>query len=172
MILYCCKKRKEVIKMSAFYSFVILSIINVIGSTIRSLTTINSGKTVASLVSGIYFAFYNIVLVATVADFPMWQKCIITFVCNVLGVYIVKFVEEKMRKDKLWKIEVTCRTENSAKVIESLEKANIPFNYIKNVGKHTVFNIYCATQNESLEVSKIIKANECKYFVNECKGVL
>lgn len=158
--------------MSAFYSFVILSIINVIGSTIRSLTTINSGKTVASLVSGIYFAFYNIVLVATVADFPMWQKCIITFVCNVLGVYIVKFVEEKMRKDKLWKIEVTCRTENSAKVIESLEKANIPFNYIKNVGKHTVFNIYCATQNESLEVSKIIKANECKYFVNECKGVL
>ena len=158
--------------MSAFYSFVILSIINVIGSTIRSLTTINSGKTVASLVSGIYFAFYNIVLVATVADFPMWQKCVITFVCNVLGVYIVKFVEEKMRKDKLWKIEVTCRMENGAKVIESLEKANIPFNYIKNVGKHTVFNIYCATQNESLRVSKIIKDNECKYFVNESKGVL
>ena len=153
-------------------TFITLSIVNVIGSTIRSLTTINSGKTVASLVSGLYYGFYNIVLVATVADFPMWQKCLITFVCNVIGVYIVKLVEEKMRKDRLWKIEVTCRTENSAKVIEGLEKANIPFNYIKNVGKHTVFNIYCATQNESLEVSKIIKANECKYFVNESKGVL
>ena len=153
-------------------TFITLSIVNVIGSTIRSLTTINSGKTVASLVSGLYFAFYNIVLVATVAEFPMWQKCLITFVCNVLGVYVVKFVEEKMRKDKLWKIEITCKTENSKKVIESLENANIPFNYIENIGKHTVFNIYCATQNESLKVAKIIKENNCKYFVNESKGVL
>lgn len=152
-------------------TFITLSIVNVIGSTIRSLTTINSGKTVASLVSGLYFAFYNIVLVATVAEFPMWQKCLITFVCNVLGVYVVKFVEEKMRKDKLWKIEVTCRKINKENVISSLEKVGIPYNY-QNVGNHVAFNIFCETQKESTIVSQIIKENNCKYFVNESKGVL
>ena len=87
--------------------FVGLSIVNVVFSTIRSIVTINGGKFVASLISGGYFAFYNIMMVYTVADFPMWQKCIITFVCNVVGVYLVKWGEEKARKDKLWKIEAT-----------------------------------------------------------------
>jgi uncharacterized protein YebE (UPF0316 family) len=81
--------------------FIALSIVNVIFSTIRSITTIKSGKTIASIISGGYFAFYNIMLIYTVADFPMWQKCLITFACNVIGVWVVKLVEEKMRKDKL-----------------------------------------------------------------------
>ena len=61
--------------MKILVTFIILSIINVIFSTIRSITTIKSGKTVASFISGGYFAFYNIMLIYTVANFPMWQKC-------------------------------------------------------------------------------------------------
>ena len=93
--------------MKLLITFIVLSIINVVFSTIRSITTIKSGKTVASFISGGYFAFYNVMLIYTVADFPMWEKCVITFVCNVIGVYVVKLIEEKMRKDKLWKVELT-----------------------------------------------------------------
>ena len=57
--------------MTFLVTFIVLSIINVIFSTIRSITTIKSGKTVASLISGGYFAFYNIMLIWTVADFQM-----------------------------------------------------------------------------------------------------
>ena len=87
--------------------FVGLSIVNVVFSTIRSIVTISRSKAVASLISGGYFAFYNIMMIYTVADFPMWQKCVITFVCNVVGVFLVKWGEEKSRKDKLWKVEAT-----------------------------------------------------------------
>ena len=109
--------------MTFLITFIILSIVNVVFSTVRSITTIKSGKTVASLISGGYFAFYNIMLIYTVADFPMWEKCLITFVCNVVGVWVVKFVEERMTKDKLWKVEASILNIYNEDVIVMLTKA-------------------------------------------------
>ena len=149
--------------------FVILSIINVVFSTVRSITTIKSGKTMASIISGGYFAFYNVMLVYTVADFPMWQKCVITFVCNVIGVFIVKLVEEKMRKDKLWKVEATILKTYQEDVCEMLNKAKIPYNYIEGIGKYTIFNAFCSNQQQSTAVKEILKAYNAKYFVSETK---
>lgn len=149
--------------------FIVLSIINVIFSTVRSITTIKSGKTLASLISGAYFAFYNIVLVYTVMDFPMWQKCVITFVCNVIGVFIVKLIEEKMKKDKMWKVEVTVPTEFTEKIDNVLD--DIPHSYIKISDKHTLFNFYCATQNDTKKVTEICNQFNAKYFASECQKI-
>lgn len=154
--------------MNFLITFITLSIINVVFSTIRSITTIKSGKTVASLISGGYFAFYNIMLIYTVADFSMAQKCIITFVCNVAGVWIVKAVEEKLRKDRLWKIEMTISPRYQEKMEFMLKELNIPYNYT-DIEKYYVFNVYSSTQKQSEMVKAI--ANECmaKYFVSESK---
>lgn len=65
-------QQKGFVTMNFLITFIVLSIINVIFSTIRSITTIKSGKTLASLISGGYFAFYNVMLIYTVADLPMW----------------------------------------------------------------------------------------------------
>ena len=155
--------------MKILVTFIILSIINVIFSTVRSITTIKSGKAVASLISGGYFAFYNIMLIWTVADFPMWQKCLITFVCNVIGVWIVKFAEEQMKKDDLWKVEASILNSYKEDVKTLLIKADIPFNYIDGIGKYTIFNIFCSTQEQSTAVKEILKTYRAKYFVSESK---
>ena len=155
--------------MTFLITFIILSIINVVFSTIRSITTIKSGKTVASLISGGYFAFYNIMLIYTVADFPMWEKCLITFICNVVGVWIVKFCEEQMKKDRLWKVEASILSGYKEDVKTLLIKADIPFNYIEGIGKYTIFNVFCITQNQSVAVKEILKAYNAKYFVSESK---
>lgn len=147
-------------------TFIALSIINVVFSTIRSIVTIKGGKWTASILSGGYFAFYNIMMVWTVADFPMWQKCIITFVCNVVGVYLVKWGEEKARKDKLWKVEATIPNEHFDYVRNAL--ADIPHSYI-DINKYKIFNVYCATQAESAKVKKVLDAFNAKYFVSESK---
>lgn len=150
-------------------AFIGLSIINVVFSTIRSIITINGDKTVASLISGAYFAFYNVMMIYTVADFPMWQKCLITFVCNVVGVWLVKWGEEKARKDKLWEVRGTLTTPiNCVAVCRDLDEANIPYNYI-DVNKYIIFNCYCATQADSVKVKKILSDWEMKYFVAESK---
>lgn len=151
--------------MNIIAVFIILSIINVVFSTIRSITTIKSGKVVASLISGGYFAFYNIMLIYTVMDFPMWEKCVITFGCNVVGVFVVKLIEEKMRKEKLWKIEVTIPTKYAHAV--DFDLVNIPHSYITISEKHTLFNFYCATQKETKTVTDICNQYEARYFASE-----
>lgn len=156
--------------MTFLITFIILSVINVIFSTVRSIITIKGSKTIASLISGGYFAFYNIMLIWTVADFPMWQKCVITFVCNVVGVWVVKFFEEKMRKDRLWKVEMTVRADRTNVLHEQLEEFGIPHNYILNIGKYTVFNCYCATQKESQFVKEVGNYHRAKFFVSETKN--
>ena len=149
--------------------FIALSIVNVIFATIKSIVTIGDNKWVASLVSGGYFAFYNIMMLYTVADFPMWQKCVITFACNVIGVYLVKWGEEKSRKDKLWKVEATIPAEHTRNLHCTLTAKEIPNNYIVGVGKYSVFNCYCATQAESKIVKEILNKYNAKYFVSESK---
>lgn len=145
--------------------FFVLSLVNVVFSTIRSITTIKSGKAVASLVSGGYFAFYNVMLIFTVADFPMWQKCVITFATNVIGVWIVKVFEDKMRKDKIWRVEFS--TSNSIPICEILNTSEIPYTVITTAKGVSKFEVYCYTQKESVIVKKLVEDFNVKYFINE-----
>jgi hypothetical protein len=105
----------------------------------------------------------------TVADFPMWQKCLITFVCNVVGVYCVKFGEKKSRKDKLWKVGATVLAHNVEGLKYTLDKLEIPNHYITGIGKYTKFEIFSATQKQSLEIKKVLNLYGAKYFVSETK---
>ena len=154
--------------MSFLITFIVLSIINVMFSTIRSIITLNGNKLTASFVSGGYFAFYNIMMIYTVADFPMWQKCLITFICNVIGVYIVKWGEEKARKDKLWKVEATVNKADFEENKEMLNLMKVPHNYI-DIEKYVILNFYCATGKQSEIVKDLLSEMNAKYFVAESK---
>ena len=153
--------------MNLIIVFIILSIINVVFSTIRSLATIKGGKTFASLINGGYFAFYNVVLIYTVMDFPLWEKCVITFCCNVVGVFIVKLIEEKMKKDKMWKVEVTIPAKYTNAIDFDLK--SIPHSFIRISEKHTLFNFYCAEQKDTQKVIEICKQYDAKFFASECQ---
>lgn len=150
--------------------FTALTIVNVVFSTIKSIITIKGGAFSASLISALYYGYYNIVLIYTVADFPLWQKVVVTFGCNLVGVFAVKYAEEKARKDKLWRVESTIKPEKK-EVFEMYCKENdIPYNYV-NIEKYILFNFYCATQQESGKVKKLLDAHDAKYFVNESKNL-
>lgn len=149
--------------------FTALTIANVIMSTIKSIVTIKADKWIASFVSALYYGYYNVVLIYTVADFPLWQKVLVTFACNLIGVFIVKWAEEKARKDKLWKIEVTVPAEFKNTIHSCLK--DVPHSYIEISSKYTLFNFYCATQEESAKVKIIVDQYGAKYFVAESKNL-
>ena len=148
--------------------FVGLSIVNVVFSTIRSIVTINGNKIVASLISGGYFAFYNIMMIYTVADFPMWQKCVITFVCNVVGVFFVKWGEEKTRKDKLWLVKITVPANNFSALYEEITCKDIPCTYY-NLQKYYVLDCYCEKQEDTVFVTTLCQKYHGKMFASENK---
>lgn len=155
--------------MNLLIIFIVLSIVNVIFSTIKSIVTIKSGPWVASIISALYYGYYNVVLIYTVADFPLWQKVTVTFACNLVGVFIVKYGEEKARKDRLWKVELTVPTKYKETIDRDLTA--VPHSYIELSDKHTLFNFYCATQAESAQVKAIANQYEAKYFVAESKNL-
>lgn len=153
-----------------FITFVILNIVNVIIQTVKSLATVKCGKVVASIVNAIAYGLYTVVVVYTVCDLPLWLKVVVVGLANLVGVFIVKLIEEKSRKDKLWKIECTIPQENAYYLAIEL-KNQVPFNYIENVGKYAIFNIYCSTQEQSKTVKLILNEYNAKYFVTETKNL-
>ena len=151
--------------------FIVLNAINVVIQTIKSLCTINCGKTIAALVNALAYGFYTVVVIYMVCDLPLLWKVLIVGACNFVGVVIVKWGEEKGRKDKLWKIEATIPTKYIETVDYNLDNHFVPHSYVKLSDKHTVFYCYCATQNDSKIVNKILDNYEAGYFVSESKNL-
>lgn len=154
--------------MNLLTLFIILNVINVIVATARQLMTQKCGKWASAFINAFYYSFYTIVIIYTVCDLPLWEKCAIVAICNLVGVWIVKYVEEKMRKEKLWKVEVTVNKLDWCEIKKEARLANIPYNYI-DIEKYYLFNFYCATHKESLKVKEFLKKYDVKYFVNESK---
>lgn len=157
--------------MSMLVLFIVLNIANVIIQTVKNIVTVTGGKWSSAIINAIAWGLYTIVLIYVNIDINLWLKVGIVAVTNLLGVFVVKWVEEKKRKDQLWKIEFTVLGENTESVKQLLFLAKIPHNFIPNVGKYTMFNAYCSTQRESESVKEIIKKYNAKYFVSENKAL-
>ena len=151
--------------------FIVLNIFNVIIQTVKSIVTVKCGKTAAALTNAIAFGLYTVVTVYLMCDLALWLKALIVALCNLVGVYVVKLIEEKARKDRLWKVEATVLRGWTRMLHNELDRADIPHNYLENVGKYTLFNIFCSTQEQSRTAKEIMGKYEAKYFVSESKNL-
>ena len=149
--------------------FVILNIINVVMQTVKSIATVKCGKTAAALVNAVAYGLYTVVVVYTVCDLPLWLKVVVVGACNLVGVFVVKWAEEKARKDKLWKVEATVPFYETDNLHAELKDGLIDHNYVENVGNWSIFNIYCPTQEQSRIAKQILNNHQAKYFVSESK---
>ena len=154
--------------MELLIIFIALNIANVIIQTVKSIATVKCGKVSAAVINAVAYGLYTIVTVYLMCELDLYLKAGIVALCNLVGVYVVKLIEEKARKDKLWKVEMTLPPEHAEKVHTMLQLVGIPHNYI-NIEKYVLFNCYCATQAESARVKTIANDFEAKYFVSESK---
>jgi hypothetical protein len=149
--------------------FVILNIANVIIQTVKSIATVKCGKVSAAIINAVAYGLYTIVTVYLMCELDLYLKAGIVALCNLIGVYVVKLIEEKARKDKLWKVEATVLRGWTDTLHQALVSAEISHNYLENVGKYTLFNVYCETQAQSAKAKKILDQYQAKYFVSESK---
>lgn len=158
--------------MALLILFITLNALNVVIQTVKSLCTVKCGKTIAAIVNALAYGLYTVVLVYMQCDLSIIAKALIVGSCNFVGVYIVKVVEEKIQKAKLWKIELTIENDNSKliQLIGNLDGMDIPFNYsTTDNNKWVVFNIFCYSKEQSRRLKKIIEPLNVKYFVTENK---
>lgn len=150
-------------------TFILLNIANVIIQTFKSIITINGTKLSAAISNAVAYGLYTVVTIYMLCDLPLLWKALIVAGCNFIGVYAVKWFEAKTRKDKLWKVEATIDCCYKDELHYALKNVGLPHNYIENIGQYVVFNIYCATQKESVEAKHYLDRYKAKYFVSESK---
>lgn len=158
--------------MNLLTLFIILNVVNVIIQTVKSIATIKCGKYMAAFVNAVAYGLYTVVVIYTVCDLPLWVKVLVVAAANLVGVFVVKLIEEKSRKDKLWKIEFTVSSDVAETVDYTLSNLFVPHSYIRLSDKHTVFSAYAADQRQSSLVYRVIQEYDAKYFVSESKVLM
>lgn len=156
-----------------FWQFVILNFINVLVNTARSLCTIKGGKWVASIMNAVCYGYYTVIIFITATyEIPLSLKIIAVAIVNFIGVFTIKFCEEKMRKEKVWLFNVTAKVsaDKIADVIYMLSIANIKFVYntiIKN--ELYTLQVFSYSIEDSENITKILDINGIKYCATEVK---
>ena len=149
--------------------FLALNVVNVIIQTVKSIVTVNGSKMSAAVINAATFFIYTFCVVYMNADgLGLFWKALIIGVINFVGVYVVKLIEEKSRKDKLWKVEATVSREVALDLVRKLKANDLPYNYV-DIEKYYLFNVYCATQKQSAKVKEVLDSYNAKYFVSESK---
>ena len=149
--------------------FIVLNLVNVVIQTVKSIATVSWGKWGASITNAVAYGLYTVVVVYMNADgLGLFWKALIIGVANLIGVYVVKLVEEKKRKVKLWKVEMTVDKEDFERLITKARLEGLVLNYI-DIEKWVLVNFYCETQEESIKVRELAKQYNTKYFVSETK---
>ena len=157
--------------MKLLITFIILNIVNVIIQTVKSIATVKCGKVMASLLNAVAYGLYTVVVVYMVCELPLWLKALIIGLANLFGVYFVKLFEEKMRKDKLWKVECNVRADKFENFLDTVCGLDIPFNFNPTSNGYFTVNLFCETKKESHTVRELLKKFDIKYFVSETKSL-
>lgn len=159
--------------MNFIIFFALITLANVIIQTVKSLFTIKGGKLSAATVNAIAFGFYTYIIFFTADDsISLWQKALITAVCNFIGVFFVKFLEEKLQKDRLWIFNCTAKVESAdvIKITELLKSMDISLTYNQLKDDLYTLSIYSYTQSESEMIKSVLKNYKIKYCVIETKS--
>ncbi len=152
--------------------FIVLTVLNVIVGSAKSIVTVKGTKLAAASLNAVAYAINTLAVFYTADDqLDLLPKIIIVTVTNFIGVYIVKFVEEKKTKDRLWKIECTVTVELSETIERLLTNNKIPHKRMEGLDygteQCTIFSIYAKTKEQSKRVKELLKNYKVKYFIVE-----
>lgn len=155
---------ENLISMTTLYFFLI-SLVNVMLSSIKSICTVRYGRGINVIANVIAYSFY-VVVVKQTANLPLEVTVIATACANALGVWLSYVILDYLQKDKLWKIEVVVSKQYTN--ILHVTLTHIPHDYIE-VGPKTLFNFYCGSKQETAEVISSCKKYRGRFFAVENK---
>lgn len=157
-----------------FWLFCGLNVVNVIIQTVKSIATIKCNKYIASLVNAVAYGLYAVVLVYMTCDLKLWVKVAVISLANLIGVFVVKVIEEKLEKEKLWKIEATVALSKENILRELLDADILSYSTVQVTSArgnqpYVVFNIYAPSKNDTRAVHKALDVVNAKYCILESK---
>jgi uncharacterized protein YebE (UPF0316 family) len=159
--------------MTNIVYFILLQSINVVISTFKSVLTIRGTRIVAAIINAIAYSV-NIVIVYLVSgNIPLLILIASTLITNLIGVYIGLTILEKLRKERLWRIQTTVATDKVKDFKKELLKNDVKFiSYETTWDDFKVVDIFSKTREDSSLIKKIILKYNAKYTISSSSGTL
>ena len=147
--------------------FIILQVVNVILSTIKSIVLIKGHKWATIIANTIYFGVYTAVLKQLTTIDNLWVLVGITMVANFVGTWIGIEVTEKLRKADLWTINTVVRSEYLKDYKKALNEANIKYiSYQTTWDECSAVDIFSESRSDSKIIKAILERFNVKYSIH------
>ena len=88
--------------------FVVIQLLTVITSTVKSIATVKSSPTVAGIINAVAYTF-NAVVVKLITSQGIYVVLLVTFLSNLIGVPLGKVIMNKLEKERLWVYNATIK---------------------------------------------------------------
>lgn len=157
------------LKMIVIFS--VCSIVNVMLNTIKTIIMYRNEKISSALINAITYGFYTVVVVLMAGEMALWLKMILTAATNFIGVWLSMCIMDKINKDKLWKVEITVKTDQAEFADRALFEEHIKYSPLPlNNGWYT-FHCYCENKQETAICKEIAKSYDGKISAYESKSL-
>ena len=146
--------------------FIILQVINVILSTIKSIVMIKGSKWGAIIANTIYFGVYTAVLKQISAIDNLALLVIITMLANFFGTWVGIVITDKLRKADLWIIKTVVRIGYVKEYKKALNDAGIKYiSYQTTWDEYTAIDIFSESRTQSKKIKEILINFKAKYSI-------
>jgi hypothetical protein len=146
--------------------FIILQVINVILSTIKSIVMIKGSKWGAIIANTIYFGVYTAVLKQISAIDNLFVLVVITMLANFFGTWIGIVITDKLRKADLWIIKTVIRIGYVKEYKKALNDAGIKYiSYQTTWDEYTAIDIFSESRTQSKKIKEILLKFKAKYSI-------
>lgn len=147
--------------------FVIIQLVNVFLSTIKSVLTVNGSKSTAAVINSISYTI-GAVITKLLTEQSFVVAIVVTFFANLIGVYAAKLFLETTKKEKLWLYLATMTSVDEQKEVEKeLKYRNIQFTLLTAENNRYFITIFSYSKAESAYIRELLKQHHIKYSILE-----
>ena len=147
--------------------FVIIQLVNVFLSTIKSVLTVNGSKSTAAIINSISYTI-GAVITKLLTEQSFVVAIVVTFFANLIGVYAAKLFLETTKKEKLWIYLATITSVDEQKEVEKeLKYRNIQFTLLTAENDRYFITIFSYSKAESAYIRELLKQHHIKYSILE-----
>ena len=150
--------------------FIILQVVNVILSTIKSIVMIRGNKWASIICNTIYYSFYTLVIKQLTKIDNIYILTGVTAGANFIGTWIGMTILEKIRKTELWRISTTVKKELLSEYKNALLEAKIKFiSYETTWEDYSVVDIFSESKDQTKTIKNILTTYHLSYNLHHLK---
>lgn len=148
----------------ALWIFIAIQLVNVILSTIKSIVTVNGSRMNASVINAVSYTF-GAVITKLLTEQSFEVAIVVTFITNIVGVWLGKYIIDKRQPERLWTVNATVRSKEKQALEDKLKNRSIQFILLPAENDRYLYTIFARSKAESSLLQEILSGFDVKYNI-------